>query len=144
MMPQAEQYPFVAMDPTLGPASLLPYLPITLTWQGQSVSALGLLDTAATVNVLPYDVGLQLGAVWDQQTTSVQLTGNLAQQEARVLIVSGTVGRFAPVRLAFAWTKSNAVPILLGQVNFFMEFDVCLFRSQSLFEVKPKQTQVTP
>ena len=144
MMPQAEQYPFVAMSPALGAASLLPYLPIILTLRGQSVSAMGLLDTAAAVNVLPYDLGQQLGAVWDQQTTAVQLTGNLAQQEARVLVVSGTVGRFAPVRLAFAWTRSNAVPLLLGQVNFFMEFDVCLFRSQSLFEVKPKQTQATP
>jgi len=99
---------------------------------------MGLLDTAAMVNVLPYTVGLQLGAVWEQQVTSVQLTGNLAQQEARALVVAATVGKFAPVRLAFAWTKSDSVPILLGQVNFFMEFDVCFFRSQAVFEVKPK------
>lgn len=99
---------------------------------------MGLLDSASTVNVLPYETGLRLGTVWEEQTTSVQLTGNLAQQEARVLVVFATVGRFPPVRLAFAWTKSNDVPMLLGQVNFFMEFDVCLFRSQSAFEVKPK------
>jgi aspartyl protease len=138
MMSQAEQYPFVTMDPTLGAASLLPYLPVMLTFRQRSVSVMGLLDSAATVNVLPSDVGRQLGAVWEEQTTAVQLTGNLAQQEARVLVVSATVGKFAPVRLAFAWTQSNAVPVLLGQVNFFMEFDVCLFRSRSLFEVKPK------
>ncbi len=138
MMPQAEQYPFVAMHPALGAASLLPYLPITLAFRQRSTSVMGLLDSAATVNVLPFDVGQQLGAVWEEQTTSVQLTGNLAQQEARVLAVSATVGKFAPVRLAFAWTKSNAVPVLLGQVNFFMEFDICFFRSRSLFEVKPK------
>lgn len=88
--------------------------------------------------MLPFDVGQQLGAVWDELTTAVQLTGNLAQQEARVLVVSATVGKFAPVRLAFAWTKSNSVPVLLGQVNFFMEFDVCLFRARSRFEIKPK------
>jgi hypothetical protein len=138
MMPQAEQYPFVAKDTALGPASLLPLLPITLGFQQQTASAIGLLDTAAMVNVLPYDVGLQLGAVWEQQTTTVQLTGNLAQQEARAILVSAAVGKFAPVRLAFAWAKSNAVPVLLGQVNFFMEFDVCFFRSRSVFEVKPK------
>src|SRR5205814_10153873 len=138
MMPQAEQYPFVAMDPTLGAASLLPYLPITLGFRQRMAPVMGLLDTAATVNVLPYDFGQQLGAVWEEQTTSVQLTGNLAQQEARVLIVTATVGKFAPVRLAFAWTKSNAVPVLLGQVNFFTEFDVCLFRARAVFEVKPK------
>jgi hypothetical protein len=139
MMPQAELYPFVAMEPMLGAASLLPYLPITLGFRERTVPVMGLLDTAATVNVLPYDVGQQLGAVWEEQTTSIQLTGNLALQEARVLIVTASVGKFAAARLAFAWSKHNAVPVLLGQVNFFMEFDVCLFRTRSIFEVKPKQ-----
>jgi hypothetical protein len=138
MMPQAEQYPFVSMDPSLGAASLFPYLPVTLANNRPAVRAMGLVDSAAAVNVLPYDTGTQLGADWDAQTTSVQLTGNLAQQEARVLIVTATVGKFAPVRLAFAWTQSNAVPVILGQVNFLMEFDVCLFRSRAVFEVKPK------
>jgi hypothetical protein len=138
MMPQAEQYPFVAVAPTLGAVSLQPYLPIVLVLRQQPMPVMGLLDTAAAVNVLPYDTGRQLGAVWEEQTTSLQLTGNLAQVEARVLIVTATVGKFAPVRLAFAWSRSNAVPVLLGQVNFFMEFDVCLFRSRAVFEVKPK------
>jgi hypothetical protein len=62
----------------------------------------------------------------------------LAQQEARVLIVTGTVSNFPEVRLAFAWTKSEDIPLILGQVNFFMEFDVCFYRSQSAFEIKPK------
>jgi len=135
MMPQAEQYPFVAVDPRLGAASLLPYLPMTLALGGQSVSVLGLLDTAASVNVLPYDVGCQLGATWEEQTLSVKLTGNLAEQEARVVLATATVGGLAPVCLAFARTRSNATPVLLGQVNFFMEFDVCLFRSRGVFEV---------
>jgi hypothetical protein len=30
------------------------------------------------------------------------------------------------------------VAMILGQVNFFMEFDVCFFRSQAAFEVTPK------
>lgn len=29
MMPQAERFPFMAMDPIRGQASLLPYLPVT-------------------------------------------------------------------------------------------------------------------
>jgi hypothetical protein len=138
MMAQAEQYPFVALDNTAGPASLFPFLPITLAHEQRTASVLGLIDSGAAVNVLPYDVGQQLGAAWEAQTTAVQLTGNLAQQEARALLVWATVGNFPAVRLAFAWTKSNAVPLLLGQVNFFMEFDVCLFRARSVFEVKPK------
>jgi hypothetical protein len=45
---------------------------------------------------------------------------------------------FPPVDLAFAWTQSTEVPMILGQVNFFMEFDVCFFRSQAALEVNPK------
>jgi hypothetical protein len=137
-MPHAEQYPFVEMDPALGAASRLPYLPVALTVQQRTVPVMGLLDTGSTINVLPYDIGVQLGAVWEEQTTPVQLTGNLAQAEARVLVVTAAVGKFPPVRLAFAWTKVNTVPVILGQVNFFLEFDVCCFRARSVFEIKPK------
>lgn len=136
---EAQRFPFTETDRSLGAASTLPYLPLTLSYQGTSLSASGLLDTGATVNVLPYEIGRQLGAVWEQQITPVYLTGNLARFEARVLIASATVGGFAPVRLAFAWTRANNVPLILGQVNFFLEFDVCFFRSQKIFEVKPKE-----
>lgn len=143
MTTPAEQFPFVDMEPYLGEASRLPYLPITLTFQGRSISVRGLLDTGSTVNVLPYDVGVQLAAVWETQTTPVRLTGNLALEEARVVIVSATVGNFAPVRLGFAWTQANTIPVILGQVNFFLEFDVCVFRSRSVFEVKLKEPAQT-
>ena len=139
MLIESQRFPFTETDRSLGAASSLPYLPLTLSYQGISLSVSGLLDTGATVNVLPYEIGRQLGAIWDRQTTPVRLTGNLARFEARVLIVSATVGEFAPVRLAFAWTRASNVPLILGQVNFFLEFDVCFFRSQKTFEVKPKE-----
>jgi hypothetical protein len=66
----------------------------------------------------------------------VELSGNLAAVEARVVVVSAVVGKFAPVRLAFAWAKTDSVSVILGQVNFFLEFDVCFFRSRALFEVR--------
>jgi hypothetical protein len=140
MPAEAQRFAFTEVDKTLGAASSLPYLPLTLSYQDRSLSVSGLLDTGATVNVLPYDIGIQLGAVWDQQTTPVHLTGNLAQFEARAWIISATVGAFAPVRLAFAWTQANEAPLILGQVNFFLEFDVCFFRSRKIFEIKPKES----
>ena len=97
-----------------------------------------LLDTGSTVNVLPHSIGLQLGFVWEQRTTLLHLTGSLARLPARGVIVSGQVASFPPVELAFAWTQSTDLPVILGQVNFFMEFDVCFFRSQAAFEVSPK------
>ena len=102
------------------------------------LASAGLLDTGSTVNVLTYPLGLQLGFVWEQQLTQVHLTGSLARLPARGVIVSGQVASFPPVELAFAWTQATDVPMILGQVNFFMEFDVCFFRSQAAFEVNPK------
>ena len=63
------------------------------------------------------------------------LTGNLAAVEARVLVCEGLIGGFGPRRLAFAWSRSDAVPVLLGQVNILLEFDVCLSRSGQWFDV---------
>jgi hypothetical protein len=123
----------------VGTTSLLPYLPLTLSNQNNSIAVNGLLDTGATINVLPYDVGRQLGAEWDKQKRLVQLTGNLANYEARVLIVTATLSDFKPVRLAFAWTEEQNVPVILGQVNFFLEFDVCFYRAQAVYEISPKE-----
>jgi hypothetical protein len=112
-------------------------MPITLQ-AANVVSVSALLDTGSAVNVPPYDIGTQLGFIWDQQTTTVELTGNLASVEARVVLLAATVAQFPPVRLAFAWAKQHTIPVILGQVNFFMEFDICFFRSRAIFEVKPK------
>jgi hypothetical protein len=135
MIPLAQSFPYIPRDPSLGIASLAPMLPLTLIGAGNVVTS-GLLDSGATVNVLPYALGVQLGLDWDHETRSVELSGNLASVEARVVVLSAVVGSFAPVRLAFAWARTDAVPVILGQVNFFMEFDVCFFRSRGLFEVR--------
>jgi hypothetical protein len=137
-MRNAERYPFVSSDAVLGEASFRPYLPFTLVHQQVSVPSSALLDTGASVNVLPYLTGVELGYEWDRQTTALSLTGNLAQYEARVVLAQAIVGQFEPVQLVFAWTQATNVPLILGQVNFFMEFDVCFYRSQLEFAVSPK------
>jgi hypothetical protein len=135
---KAERYPFVECEPTLGEASFRPYFPFILVHQQVSLTASGLLDTGASVNVLPYSIGIELGYDWERQTTAVSLTGNLAQYEARVVLAQAIVRQFEPVQLVFAWTKATNVPLILGQVNFFMEFDVCFYRSQLEFAISPK------
>jgi len=137
-MNAAAQFPYVPRDLSLGSASLAPMLTITLEGSN-TLSTSALLDTGAAVNVLPYSLGLQLGFRWDQQTKSVELSGNLAAIDARIVVVSATVGNFPPVRLAFAWAKEDSMSVILGQVNFFLEFDVCFFRSRAIFAVQPKQ-----
>jgi hypothetical protein len=135
-----ERFPYVEIDPAMGSASALPYVPVTLGYEQRDILASGLVDSGATLNVLPYGVGLQLGAVWERQVIPVRLTGNLAESEARAIVLTAKVGPFPPVRLAFAWTRSTLVPVILGQVNFFMEFDVCFSRSRLFFEIRPKGT----
>jgi hypothetical protein len=140
-MEEAERFPFVMVNPDLGPSHALPYMPIVLEYRQRQITVIGLVDSGSTLNVLPYGLGLELGLVWDKQSISVPLTGNLKDSEASAIILMGRVGGFAPVRLAFAWTRNERVPLILGQANFFMEFDVCLFRSRWAFEVRPKSMQ---
>ena len=56
-MLNAERYSFTSADTTLGEAGLQPYLPISLVYQDQSVTALGLIDTDAMVNVFEEPIG---------------------------------------------------------------------------------------
>ena len=116
----------------------MPYLPLMLERNGVLNEALALVDTGASVNVLPYHIGIELGAIWEEQTTPLTLNGNLANYEARGLLLKAKIANFSPVSLAFAWTKQENIPVILGQINFFAEFDVCFFRSQGFFEIKPK------
>lgn len=101
-MRDAERYPYISGNSALGEASFRPCLSFTLSSQQASVSALGLLDTGATVNVLPYLLGIELGYEWERQTTVLDLTGNLAQFQARAVLAQATVGDYEPVQLIFA------------------------------------------
>jgi hypothetical protein len=133
------RFSFTELDPNLGEFSTLPYLPIVLTYQSRSLPLKGLLDTGASVNVLPYEIGLRLGAIWERQTLSVPLGGNLARFEARALILRATIDPFEPVDLAFAWTLDRNAPLILGHMNFFQAFDVCFYRAELAFEISPRR-----
>jgi hypothetical protein len=138
MMRDAQRFSFTEGFDAFGIPDALPQIPLNLMYRDSDIEVLALLDTGASVNVLPYSIGLQLSAVWEEQTTSVTLGGNLASVEARGLLVSAQIGNFDLVRLVFAWSQSDEAPLLLGRMNFFMEFDVCFYRSQLIFEVRPK------
>ena len=51
----------------------------------------------------------------------------------------GEIGNLPAVKLAFAWVQRSGLPVILGQTNFFLEFDV-FYRSRLEFEVRPKST----
>jgi hypothetical protein len=138
---QPVRFPYTQVGATV--ASLMPRLAITLSRGPRTVDIIGLLDTGAAVNVLPYSVGATLGANWDQQRATLPLTGSLGNIEARALVVWASHPQLTPhgaVRLVFAWVRTDAAPVVFGQTNFFMEFDVCFFRAQGAFEVHLKGT----
>ena len=138
-MPDAKRFSFSTAAGVTRETGSLPFLPFSLQHRGSSpLPVEGLLDTGAAVNVLPYGMGLQLGAVWAERAPTVELTGNLARFEAQPLLLTARIAEFPPVRLAFAWTRADEIPLLLGQVNFFMEFDVCFYRSRHAFDIRPK------
>jgi hypothetical protein len=137
-MRDSQQFSFTEGFDTFGVPDALPQLPLSLSYRESAIEVIALLDTGASVNVLPYSLGVQLGAVWDEQTTVVTLAGNLATIEARGLLISAQISDFSPVRLVFAWSLSDDVPLLLGRMNFFLEFDVCFYRSRLMFEIRPK------
>ncbi len=136
-MAEPLRLPYTAVTDARGETALRPLLSIVLSQGPRAVEASGLLDTGADVNVLPYPLGVELGLNWDVLSPLAPPSGNLNRYEARGVVLNAVVGSFAPVRLAFAWTRAENVPLILGQVNFFMEFDVCFFRAHGLFEIQP-------
>ncbi|BAZ51784.1 hypothetical protein NIES4103_44420 [Nostoc sp. NIES-4103] len=116
----------------------LPRIPLRLRRENRVIEAFGLVDSGATVNVLPYELGIELGVVWDDSKAIIQLAGNLSNQLAIPFFATAKIGEFAPVQLAFAWVRKANIPLILGQTNFFLEFDVCFYRSKLEFEIKPK------
>jgi hypothetical protein len=138
-MPDLLRVDYSQLTGPRGEVILRPLLPIRLALDDVTVEMTGLLDTGADINVLPYQAGLALGADWEKQPLLATLSGNLAQHEAKGIMLSGTVGVFAPVPLVFAWTRNEQVPLILGQVNLFQEFDICFFRAEGAFEIVPKR-----
>ena len=116
----------------------LPRIPLNLQKGDRSIETQGLVDSGATVNVLPYEVGIQLGGVWDNSKAIIQLAGNLGEQTAIPFVATAKVADFLITRLVFAWVSSPNLILILGQTNFFLEFDVCFYRSKLEFEIKPR------
>ncbi|MEQ1604527.1 MAG: retroviral-like aspartic protease [Pyrinomonadaceae bacterium] len=135
-MSKSKRFAYVPLSSDASPDSILPLLPMTLSRGTKTSQVLGLVDSGATVNVLPYGIGLEIGAVWEEQMPLFRLSGNLGNYESRGLIVNAEIEDLEPVKLAFAWTMAEDVPVILGQTNFFSLFDVCFMRQDREFEIK--------
>ena len=116
----------------------LPRVELVLEANGRIVSDTGLVDSGATISILPHAVGLKLGFVWDESKARVPLSGSLGAFEGIPVLAKGTIGSYKPVDLVFAWVNSNELPMILGQTNFFTEFEIHFYRARFEFEVYPR------
>jgi hypothetical protein len=114
----------------------LPLIPVVFRPADIAEAWPALVDSGATVSVMPYALGLRLGAVWRDDIESMKLTGNLSGQSAQWIQLPVQVADFAPVVLAFLWSSSDNVPVLLGQTNFFQLFDVNFRGSKNCFSIR--------
>ena len=134
----AKEYSYTAFEDLEGSAFVRPIIPMKLTLGGRSIDADALLDTGSDANVLPYQLGLELGLKWGDAAPFPGLSGNLSKSEARAIILDVSIDIFDPVRMIFVWIKADTARLLLGQVNFFREFNVCFYAPRGFFEVNPK------
>jgi hypothetical protein len=76
------RFKYSTTSPTQNEFDSLPRLALSLSREDRRVEAIGLVDSGATVNVLPYELGIQLGEIWDDRRVIIQLSGNLSNQSA--------------------------------------------------------------
>jgi hypothetical protein len=105
------RFKYSTLSPTQNEFDSLPRLPLVLRRGDQSIETIGLVDSGATVNVLPYELGLQLGSTWNDRQAIIQLAGNLSNQPAIPLSAISAVADFPAVELVFAWVHSPNVPL---------------------------------
>ena len=118
----------------------MPFVNLQLGHKGYRISVAGLVDSGSALNILPFDVGLELGLDWEKQEFSLEVGGSLKGIEAYAVLVKANIAEFPSVDLAFAWLRQSSldVPVLLGQVNFFQEYNVCFYGHRRVFEIVPR------
>ncbi len=102
------KFSYSVSDPSQNEFDSLPRLTFLLTLGGRELEVTGLVDSGATVNVLPYEIGIRLGEIWDDSRPHISLAGNLGNFPAIPLAATAKTGDFRPVRLVFAWVKTDA------------------------------------
>ena len=134
-------FPYVFNPEYIDDGLARPFLPVTLGYRQRRLEALALLDSGADLNVLPYRLGLELGADWDEQGEVSGLKGIGAVLESRSMVIDVTLAHWPTISMGFAWAEGDDLPVVLGQSTFFKHFDICFRRPppQMRLEYRPRQ-----
>jgi hypothetical protein len=80
----------------------MPLIDIQLSNSSNSLIVSALVDSGAALNILPFDVGIELGLVWEEQTFSIDLGGVLIGSQAYAVLLEAQISNMQPKQLAFA------------------------------------------
>lgn len=119
------------------PAISVASIPLTLEHGSERVAAVASLEPGMASSVLPYSLGLRLGAGWTGHTIPIYVPGRKAAVQVAPLMIRGSIAPFPSVILFFGWAATDKVPVILGQQNFFEQFDICYHKARSQVEISP-------
>lgn len=119
----------------------MPLAEISLYHGGHEITVPALIDSGAAMSVLPYDIGLELGLVWEEQNVPVDVGGLLKNASAYGVLVRGKISPLSPVALVFAWVDraSDQIRTILGQMNFFHHYKIIFEAYNDAFEIIPRE-----
>lgn len=125
---------------------MLPFISLTLFYVGEEphianrLTVPALVDSGATVNVLPRDIGERFRLDWYEQRKILKPAGTIQGRAALALPLWAKVPGIKPQQLLFAWSElsSDTMRVLLGQTNFFDEFYVDFRKPLGYFEIELK------
>ena len=135
---KSERFAYTMIGDSQRGGVYVPFLPLCLFGITQPLEVSALVDSGATMNVLPQSIGLQLGLNWRNAISMGPLSGVFGDTEARAVKLRCQFGTFEPISLLFAWAETDSVRLILGQVDFFRQFRICFFESERAFEITAK------
>jgi hypothetical protein len=115
----------------------MPFLECSLSSESARIRVSALVDSGATLNIMPYEIGEQLGLVWSEQRLPLDMGGTLGGTRAFAVSLHGQIGSFPPVEMIFAWVERSNIRMLLGHVNFFQLFRVTFDDKAGCFHIAP-------
>lgn len=136
-MSVSERFQYVLKPGGNGPVDMFPLLPMRLALGSRAIDVMALIDSGATISSLPYDLGLTFGQSWNRLPQQLFVGGAHGSAPAKRLDLMATIGSLPPRLLAFAWVNTNNYPLVLGNADFFFNFDVTLCRRHSYFDISP-------
>ena len=114
----------------------MPMLPIRLEQNGHGFDAIALLDSGASVSILPHSMGLALGFQWDKARKGISIGGAYSSQNTRVVTFWVIVPECQRKAISFVWIPDDHARLILGQATFFHLFEVCFAGAKQEFYLR--------